>query len=146
MKPTHIIVHHSKTTDSDTLSWNAIRDYHKGLGWSDIGYHYGIEFVRDDYVILVGRMQDDTGAHCRESGMNGRSLGICCVGDFDKEAPPVALLHKLRALVVSLMRVFDIPAENVKGHRDYAPYKSCPGRLFDLDKFRDTLLFPANDF
>jgi len=34
------------------------------------------------------------------------------------------------------MEIFNVPAENIKGHRDYAK-KSCPGKKFDLALFRE---------
>lgn len=137
MKPTHIIIHHSLTKDSLTVSWGAIRKYHIFTnGWEKIGYHCGLELIDDAYEILIGRMWDETGAHCKEQGMNRKSLGVCFVGNFDLIEPPLAQWKKGVEFVAMLCRIFVIPVENIKAHRDYATYKSCPGKLFDMDKFR----------
>jgi N-acetylmuramoyl-L-alanine amidase len=121
MIPTHLVIHHSLTKDSQTVSWDAIRWYHVHTnGWNNIGYHFGIEFVNSYYEILSGRMMTDVGAHCKEGGMNSTSLGICVVGNFDLEIVPSAQMDRLVELTRSLQTVFKIPASNVKRHTDYA--------------------------
>jgi len=140
MKATHIVIHCSATRDTDTLSWGAIRDWHtKHNGWSAIGYHFGVELVNGQYEILAGRMPDRQGAHCREGGMNEMAIGICCVGNFDKEPPPAGQVDLCVELVKYLMRQFNIPAENVIGHREVESNKTCPGLLFDIDLFRELI-------
>jgi len=149
IKPEYIILHHSLTKDSGTVSWQAIREYHKQvLGWDDVGYHFGIEYIgrnnhrakvlrKNHYEILTGRMMDKRGAHCR--GMNGKSIGICLVGNFDLKKPPFEMWMLSLKLVRSLCKIFNIPIKNVKGHREFADYKTCPGISFSLGKFRDQL-------
>jgi len=133
----YIIIHHSLTKDSETISWNAIRKYHiRTKGWRDIGYHFGVELIRNSYEILYGRSLLRAGAHT--TGMNINSIGICCVGDYDVIPPPERMYDKLAFLVKDLMEIFSIPVENVKGHSDYAE-KSCPGDSFDMDKLRSLL-------
>jgi len=134
----HIILHHSLTKDSGTVSWGAIRRYHtQDKGWSDIGYHFGIEDVGGHYEMLAGRMPDEVGAHCTQQGMNRKSVGICCVGNFDEIEPPHEQVMCCLKLVRYLTAVWGIDAENVLGHREVAlDGRSCPGRLFDMEKFR----------
>uniref|UniRef100_A0A6H1ZL64 Putative N-acetylmuramoyl-L-alanine amidase n=1 Tax=viral metagenome TaxID=1070528 RepID=A0A6H1ZL64_9ZZZZ len=138
MKPSHIILHHSLTKDSESVSWGAIKRYHtEELGWRDIGYHFGIEQVGNDVQIFTGRMMTDAGAHCKEMGMNRTSLGICFVGNYDDEDPPLEIWNTGIRLVRTLMEVFNIPKKNIYGHYEFSPHKSCPGVRFDVDKFRE---------
>ena len=150
MNPQYIIVHHSLTKDSGTVSWGAIRDYHTKIkGWRKIGYQYGVELVGDFREIFIGRFSNETGAHTKEMGMNRMSIGICVVGDFDVEAPSPQSLARLRALVSWKMDEHEITVQNVLGHREVGKmagfdwkrgeYKSCPGKLFDMEKFRQSL-------
>jgi hypothetical protein len=127
-----IMIHHSLTKDSQTVSWQAIRKYHvETNGWLDIGYHFGIELINDQYEVLVGRPLDTPGAHCKENQMNNLAIGVCCVGNYDLEEPPAAMIAVLsKRLLVPLMRQFSIAKEQIVFHRDFATYKSCPGNLF----------------
>jgi hypothetical protein len=131
--PLSIILHHSLTKDFDTVSWGAIRNYHKNtLGWSEIGYHFGIEKMRDQTEIVIGRMPNKMGAHIR--GYNANSIGICFVGNFDIKKPPGESWVKGIQLVRYLMKMYNI--KTVLGHTELNPHKTCPGRYFDMDKFR----------
>ena len=124
----------------------------------DIAYHFGIELVGSPIIgnkellkarppqdareifeggheVLIGRPLDQEGAHCAAQGMNQKALGICFIGNFDESPVPEAQWQKGIVLVKSLINLLDIPVSFIMGHRDYAP-KSCPGKLFDMEKFR----------
>jgi len=136
VKPEYIIIHHSLTKDTETVSWGAIRKYHtQTLGWREIGYHYGIENVNGYYEILVGRQADATGAHCSQEGMNHKSLGVCLIGNFDNAAPSADQLARLTALVKSLMYIHNIPVSKIMRHSQLATYKTCPGLKFPWQDF-----------
>lgn len=143
MKKTHIIIHHSLTKDGKEVSWGAIRRYHTvDLGWRDIGYHFGIEAVGDYFEIIFGRWIDEDGAHCKEMNMNTVGIGICVVGNYDDQVPALGAWNKAVELVKRLIKLYDIPVENVLGHGEVqrmanAPYiKTCPGKTFHMDDFR----------
>jgi hypothetical protein len=156
------MIHHSATKDGQTVSWQAIRRYHMSWRhrgeivtpqdaaklmlagerverpWEDTGYHCGVELVNDHLEALLGRPENERAAACKEADMNARALHVCVVGNFDIAPPDDALLRFLARYVVRPWLVrYDIPAERIVGHRDYAPYKSCPGALFDLDRLRE---------
>jgi len=137
MKPEYIILHHSLTKDSKTVSWTAIRRYHvETLGWRDIGYHIGIEDINGIVEAIFGRVPDRPGAHCKQAGMNKRSIGVCFVGNFDEAPPSQEMWDKGLQIVSYFCKRHGIPIENVLAHRDYATYKTCPGLMFDMAKFR----------
>jgi hypothetical protein len=155
LTPRLVMIHHSATEDSGTVSWGAIRRYHmswkhegkivdeqaaqvmKAEGipveppWKDIGYHYGIELVAttsgyESYEIMKGRSLCVAGAHCPQMNMNHEAVGVCLVGNYDEQVPTLAMLRQLRLLCDDLRQL--IPAlEGFIFHRDAAPWKSCPG-------------------
>ena len=136
-KPNKIILHHSATKDSETVSWGAIRRYHVvECAWGAIGYHYGIELVGTYYEVMVGRLPYETGAHTK--GQNSTSLGICFVGNFDEVPVPKAQWERGLWLCRYLISEFGIAHDEIYGHKTFAN-KTCPGKMFDVDLFKRQL-------
>lgn len=136
-KPNKIILHHSATDDSGTVSWGAIRRFHTvECSWGAIGYHYGIELIGDYYEVLVGRLPYENGAHTKDQ--NSQSLGVCFVGNFDKSMVPQAQWERGLWLCRYLINQFPIKPTEIYGHRSFAN-KTCPGVNFDIEKFKSDL-------
>ena len=141
---THIMIHHSLTKDSGTVSWNDIRHFHiKTQGWNDIGYHAGIELIDEAtdsaeaaYEIFLGRPLTHYGAHCYQEGMNRKAIGFMFCGNFDVEKPSNEMLVKAcKYFIRPMMEIFNIKDENIVGHNKYYKEKSCPGKLWDWQRF-----------
>lgn len=129
-KKKFIVLHHSLTR-RDITTFTAVNNYHKqkwnfksALGYY-IGYHY---FIDCQGKVYQGRKDEEVGAHCQEARKNFNSLGICLAGNFDIELPSQAQEKSLKTLITDLMAKHKIPGANLKFHRDYAPYKTCPGK------------------
>jgi N-acetylmuramoyl-L-alanine amidase len=133
-KPSGIVIHHSLTKDSKTVSWDAIKRYHtETMGWDDIGYHYGIEYVGEEVQVLKGRSTIYAGAHTREFN---NSIGICLVGNYDEQSVESDKLDALIDLTVSvLMEYPHLTPNQVYRHTEWASYKSCPGKNFPWPQF-----------
>lgn len=142
---THLIVHHSagNNTSSD---WAAvvrgIWDFHVNDTtrlWSDIGYNYLID---PNGVIYEGRGDNVLGAHF--SGMNGGTMGICLLGDYEPSSgngtPSAIMISKLEELLSWKECDLDIDPLlssyhnsssqtlfNISGHRDAGTGTVCPG-------------------
>lgn len=159
-----IIIHHSLTKDSRIVDWQQIRVYHTSYrvdgkivskeeyelrlknkngkifepAWEDIGYHFGIEIINNIPEVLVGRGLNKVGAHTR--GENVESIGICFVGNFDIIEPPQEVLDiALDRIIIPLCEIFELSAKDIYGHRDFCPYKTCPGKLFDLERIKEPI-------
>lgn len=147
MRKTHVVIHHSATLDTGTVSWGAIRRFHMAKGWVDIGYHIGIEKIGDVYEVLLGRPFDADGAHAYQMGMNRIGLGVVFIGDFNQYEPKAEMLQKAAAHLRPIMAALEIPGDrqHVLAHGDVAPYKSldsdfpCPGRNFNMREFASLL-------
>lgn len=135
LQPTRIIVHHSKTIDSGTVSWAAIRKFHvEQLGWLDTGYHAGVELVNGTYECFYGRPVTMRGAHA--AGANANSLGFCFVGDYDAASPePAMLAAAARRVLAPWCAVYGIQTSAILPHSMFA-LKTCPGSMFVMDELR----------
>jgi N-acetylmuramoyl-L-alanine amidase len=128
-----IILHHSATKDSGTVSWDAIYNYHVNeMKCKDIGYHYGIEAIGSKCHCLTGRALGQEGGHT--VGMNRKSIGICFVGNYDIDTPSDEMYNLGIKTIAGLCYTLKIdPFKNIKGHKEYAA-KSCPGKNFDIGR------------
>lgn len=136
-----IMVHHSLTKDSETVSWGAIERYHRETnGWSDIGYHYGVENIAGDQYAVVGRPEHRPAAACPQQEMNRLAIHVCCVGNFDLVAPAPAMLQIFKTrILIPVMDRYGVTPDRIVGHHDYNPAKSCPGTKFDLAALRSLI-------
>ncbi len=150
MNPQYIVIHHSLTKDGKTVDWEAIRKYHRDInGWTDIGYHYGIDRVGQGLLLQIGRPESQSGAHCKEMHLNLKSIGICVVGNFDLAPPGLEIMRFLAEICRRKVAEYGIPVNSILGHREVGlmagfdwkkgQYKSCPGKYFPMDTLRAML-------
>ena len=137
-----IIIHHTLTRDSGTVSWDAIRQYHKNPNgpyrMREIGYHAGIERIGPTLEILVGRPLDWYGAHTR--GSNASHLGLVFVGNYDLEEPTDEMYQVAAERVIRpWMKLFDIPLKQIKPHSAFS-HKSCPGEMFSMARLKAAIM------
>ena len=153
MFPEYIVLHTAAFTGKD-CDRDMIDQWHKARNWSGIGYHFVIlndqHSQKVDGAIENGRATNKAGAHAL--GLNGRSLGICCIGHGDKFDFTPAQYQSLYGLMQRLMIEFAIPVNKVIGHRElndlaeqdiistrYRTSKSCPGNKIDMNFIRQQL-------
>jgi hypothetical protein len=116
---TRIIVHCSDSDISAHDDISVIREWHvHERGFNDVGYHF---FIKSNGDIQEGRPLELAGAHVH--GHNTDSIGICLHGKYIFTP---AQFKALRRLVLTLRFEYDIPEENVHGHREFSNYKTCP--------------------
>lgn len=140
MRPIHTLIIHC--SDSPFGDAKQINVWHKKKGWNGIGYHHvitnGVINNGDKYdpakdgLMQDGRPLDAVGAHCQNH--NTGSIGICLIGNktfTEKQNERLLFLVKLYC------QRFKIKPENVRGHREFDPGKTCPN--FDVKRIRDIL-------
>jgi len=142
--PKYIILHHSTTKDGRTYDTDAIRNYHVNvLKWNDIGYHFLLERVNYELEIIPGRPIHKEGAHAL--GFNDRSVGICLIGNYDKDFPPYKMILMAVDLMKSIKIAFNISTANIIGHKGTYPLlhkpveKTCPGNNIDMHYIREAV-------
>lgn len=147
-----VVLHHSWSPDRQTLDFPGIVRHHVMIqGWRDVGYTEIIEEYKNKIVSLSGRPIYLSGAHAK--GFNSNSYSFCFIGNYDKEKPSHKMWVKGLERVKVACLTHNVPVKNVIGHAEtfvllgkartladaQKKYKTCPGRKFDLDKFRQGL-------
>lgn len=137
-----IVIHHSGSMRGTPAS---LESQAKASGLKGLGTHFVIGNGQgmDDGEIHVGyRWLDQVpGAHSAGKDAdwyNLHSIGICLVGNGDRQEFTPAQIDRLGQLVRALCREFDIPEERVVLHSQVAPM-SDPGMLFPTASFREQL-------
>lgn len=122
--PYNLIVHHTVTPlkqDPDVAE-KLINASHKKrhFNLSQRGYHIGYHFIIY-HTGEVRRYRNDSehGNHCREQGMNFKSLGIALQGNFSEDHPTEEQINSLKKLIDELQPMYGIQDENIKPHRFY---------------------------
>lgn len=137
----YIVLHHSATQEGNAANFNA---YHKNKRkWKyGLAYHFviGNGSHSDDGEIEVGPRwkRQIHGAHAATIEFNKVAIGICLVGNFEKQnGPTERQLEALLNLVVYLCKRYAIPADRVIGHNEVQRnHTVCPGKYFPLDEFK----------
>jgi len=121
-----IVIHHSGNSDTK----EKIHELHvKKNGWNEIGYHFLIS--REGEIINCRNLEKE-GAHVY--GYNIYSIGVCLLGNFDKEKPHELQIKKMNELISNLKKEFYI--KEIKFHREFPNVtKSCPGKNINKTVF-----------
>ena len=111
----------------DKIDADLIDEWHKGRGWTGIGYHY---VIKADATIERGRPRWAQGAH--DEGENARSIGICVVYDAAKGCITQDQERVLVDLLVDLHEIYSlVPGPTtIYAHKDNEPAETpteCPG-------------------
>lgn len=134
----YIIVHHSATDEGAAL---VFYKEHRDRGWDTIGYDFvidnGSNGRQDGQIETTPRwVKQIDGAHCKAGGMNSMGIGICLVGNFNKDNVSPKQMDSLVYLVGILSDSYRIPASNIMGHGKVPGARTdCPGKKFPWNEF-----------
>jgi len=138
----YIVIHHSATDEGNSLYFDK---YHQGKGWGGIGYHFvidnGTKEKQDGQIEVSPRwIKQEGGSHCRASNMNEKAIGICLVGNFNREYVSSKQLDALVYLVNILRKYYKIPLKRIIGHNQVLGARTeCPGKNFPWPRFKNSL-------
>lgn len=144
----YIIVHHT-ATNRDVSTWQNIAEYHKRLGWNDIGYHYGIVYDKQEngqaaWKIASGRDEEAVGAHAK--GVNAYTIGVVFEGNFEKAKLPQEAFDLGVTLLTELCINYNLDESRIMGHKEIPASTLCPGLFFPINQLRGAVRDSLNIF
>jgi N-acetylmuramoyl-L-alanine amidase len=124
-----VVLHHSATEQGSPM---AFADYHVNTnGWPGIGYHYVIGKKGE-----IWKTNNTTTISYHAVGWNARAIGICLVGNFDKQKLEGQQRNTLLALLAHLK---SLGIKHLVGHRETGAKKSCPGLNVNMEALREEI-------
>jgi hypothetical protein len=123
------MIHHSVTSATTTMA--DLDRMHRTRGFTEIGYHYGLQRDTSGRVHLKkGRAATKPGAHCH-GGWNRKALGLVVIGTFHpglphSEHPDEGLITAIVDACAHLCQKHAIAPSAILGHRDQWA-TACPG-------------------
>jgi len=94
-------------------------------GWMDIPYHFMIDLKGNIYEARPINHPGDTNT---DYDVRGHAL-ICVMGNYEVQKLSKEQLKAVVELTSFLVKKFDVPLDEIKGHKDYAS-TLCPGEDF----------------
>jgi N-acetyl-anhydromuramyl-L-alanine amidase AmpD len=139
-----IVLHHF---ESDA-SAQAVHAYHISRGHK--GIDYNIVILKNGDVVW-GRGLEYEGGHTNNSeprtrGVNARSVGIACQGNFNLEKMGAAQKDALKRIAREVADFYDI--KEIVSHKEISgtDYTDCPGTYFPTDEVREYALRKVDDW
>lgn len=132
----YIVIHHSGTANGNAQIFD-INHRKRGME-NGLAYHFVIGNgakgqSADGGIEVGGRWKKQLqGGHVRSDALNEISIGICLVGDFERNRPTKKQIAALIELITYLRDHGNASRKPVvKMHRDINPMPTdCPGRYF----------------
>ncbi len=132
----YVVLHHSASATGNYESID--REHRKRLGWDGCGYHFviGNGTSSPDGQIEVARRWSEQkhGIHCHDGknpDVSEYGIGICLIGDLEKNPPTPRQIAAAQALVAYLETRYQIASDHVGTHTQLARNPTdCPGKNF----------------
>jgi hypothetical protein len=146
-KPCHwryIVIHHSATRKGNA----AIMDrYHSNRRHMQNGLAYHFVIGNGTSGCADGEVEESyrwraqlPGGHSKQPWLNESGIGICLVGNFNRQTVSSKQMSSLVKLVNELCTTYNIPLSCIKGHGDFkGEHTMCPGYNFPMRRFKECL-------
>lgn len=138
-----IVIHHSAT---DVGSAKALDNFHRNQRRMENGlaYHFVIgngRGMKDGEIHVGNRWKKQLdGGHLKKEEWNKIYIGICLIGNFEKQRPSSRQMDALEGIVRHLMRRCSIREASVTTHRlQHKNHTVCPGKNFSISTLKRRL-------
>lgn len=138
-----IVIHHSAT---DVGSAKALDNFHRNQRRMENGlaYHFVIgngRGMKDGEIHIGNRWKKQLdGGHLKKEEWNKIYVGICLIGNFEKQTPSSRQMNALEGIVRHLMRRCSISESGVTTHRiKHKNHTVCPGKNFSITALKRRL-------
>jgi N-acetylmuramoyl-L-alanine amidase CwlA len=140
----YIVIHHSATRKGNAAIMDRYHSNHRHMR-NGLAYHFvignGTSGCGDGEIEVGHRWKEQLpGGHAKQQWLNKSGIGICLVGNFNRQGVSKKQMASLVKLVNRLRATYGIPLSRIKGHGDFKGEKTvCPGRNFSMHRFKKLL-------